>query len=148
MTTASRTLRWAAYLLSGYAVLVVVNATVMQARSGWADIASYPRALVRAAGVAIVVWGLLRHGRWAWWLGLVLAAFWAVTGMLGLGVLLSIPSSDRELVPAGILVVGGASVVLLGVAVAMLLLPSTRRALRQPPNRPLQPTSGGPVELE
>ena len=84
----------------------------------------------RVIGAAAVAWGLLRGARWAWVLGFVLGAFWLVTGLL---TVLVLERRDLEwLRPSGFQVFLFASLALLGLAVALLLSPSARRALRGP----------------
>jgi hypothetical protein len=112
--------------------LVVVNATVLQAMNDWAGIAQYPRALIRAIGVALVVWGLLRRAVWAWWLAVVLGVFWLATGIFGLATILSVLTPDVDAgLPVGFFVTGSITVVLLAVAVTLLCAPSTRAAFRR-----------------
>jgi hypothetical protein len=125
------TLRWAAIALAAYGLVVVVNATVLQAMNDWVGLAEYPRALIRPMGLALAVWGLLRRARWAWWLGLMLALFWLVTSIFALVMFFSVrtPQADA-LLPPGFYVVLSATFALLGGATALLLAPSSRAAVR------------------
>jgi hypothetical protein len=126
------TLRWASIVLGAYALLVTVNATVLQAMNNWAGIAQYPRALIRSAGVALVVWGLIRRAVWAWWLAVVLGVFWLATGVFGLVAILSVLTPDADAgLPPGFFVTGSITVVLLAAAVILLCVPSSRAAFRR-----------------
>jgi hypothetical protein len=125
------TLRWAAIALGAYGLVVVVNATVLQAMNDWAGLAEYPRALIRAVGVAFVVWGLLRRSRLAWWLGVVLALFWLAMSVFGVVMFFSVWTPEADgLLPRGFYVVLTATCALLGGAAALLLAPSSRAAVR------------------
>ena len=72
----------AAGLFVAYGVAVVLNATAIQGASGWVGAGDFPRALIRLFGTGVIGWGLLRRARWAWWIGLVFAAFWLVADAL------------------------------------------------------------------
>ena len=88
---------------------------------------------VRAVGVAVVVWGLLRHAVWAWWgLAVVLGVFWLATGVFGLVAILSVLSPDADAgLPPGFFITGSITVVLLAAAVILLCAPGTRAVFRQ-----------------
>jgi len=124
------TLRWAALVLGAYGLVVVVNATVLQATNDWVGLAEYPRALIRALGAALVAWGLLRRARWAWWLGVVLALFWLATSIFGFLMFLGIRTPEADaLLPPGFYALLATTCVLLGAAAALLLAPSSRAAV-------------------
>jgi hypothetical protein len=89
------------------------------------------RPVVRCAGLLVTAWGLTRREKWAWWIGVVLPAFWVIAGSAALLAyarlapdVLQLPGVD---VQAGI---GIAFLVLLAAAVVLLLTPSARRACR------------------
>ena len=72
----------AAGLFVAYGVAVVLNATAIQGASSWVGAGDFPRALIRLFGTGLIGWGLLRRARWAWWIGLVFAAFRLVADAL------------------------------------------------------------------
>jgi hypothetical protein len=112
-----------------FAVALLLNSAT-QSAAGW----MVPRRIVhsgfRVVGAGAVAWGLLRGARWAWVLGLLLGSFWLVTGLLTVLVL-----DHRELEwlrPSSFQVFLFASLASLCLAVALLLSPSARKALRRP----------------
>ena len=125
------TVRWSAWLFVAYGIIVLAGATVSQALNDWAAIDQYPRALVRAAGVTLIAWALMRRKRWAWWLGVGLGLVWAVTGWAGFVavIVLVLQSADESTVadPAFV-VVSVLTLVVLTAAVTLLLLPRSRAA--------------------
>jgi uncharacterized membrane protein (DUF2068 family) len=111
-------------------VVVVLNATVMQSADTWVAARVLPRALLRLLGTGLVAWGLLHRARWAWWLGLVLAAFWLAAGALA--VLVLEHGDVYWLPPSGFQVLLVVSLLCLGLALALLLSPSARTAFHRP----------------
>ena len=126
----SKTVKLAAALFVLYGLAVVLNALTVQRSAGWANPLEVLRALLRLAGAAIIGWGLLHRARWAWWLGLVLALFWLITGALS--VLVFEHGDVYWLSPSGYQVMLVASLACLGGAVAALLSPSARDVFRRP----------------
>jgi hypothetical protein len=125
------TVRWAAVALGAYAVVVVAYATISQMQTGWEAAASYPRALVRAGGMALVTWGVLQRGRWAWWLALVLSVFWVIGSVAGLGVMFKVGGPEAaDVLPDGFLMVMSVTIVLLVAAIISLCLPRSRAAFK------------------
>lgn len=127
------TVRLAAWVLLAYGLFVLANAVVLQSLSGWEQAAAFPRALIRAAGVGLLAWGLLGLRRWAWWVALGLVAFWL---MLGLGALLVLarlraPEAMAAL-PPYFDVSMAVSLAALTAALTLLVLPSSRAAFRAP----------------
>jgi peptidoglycan/LPS O-acetylase OafA/YrhL len=120
----------AAALFVVYGVVVVLNATVMQSADAWVAARGLPRALLRLLGTGLVAWGLLHRARWAWWLGLVLAAFWLAAGALA--VLVLEHGDVYRLPPSGFQVLLVVSLLCLGLALALLLSPSARTAFHRP----------------
>ena len=112
-----------------FAVAVLLNGAT-QAAAGW----MFPRQIihsgVRVVGAGAVAWGLLRGARWAWVLGLLFGSFWLVTGLLT--VLVFERRELQWLRPGGFQVFLFASLALLVLAVALLLSPSARQAVRKP----------------
>lgn len=128
---APATVRWAVLALVAYGLVVLMNATVLQALNDWEGVAEYPRALVRAFGVALVAWGLLRRARWAWWLGVGLGLFWVLSSGFALAMFLRIRTPEAEaLLPSGFYVTLGLTIALLMLAVVLLFLPTSRAAFR------------------
>jgi hypothetical protein len=120
----------AAGLFVAYGVAVVLNATAIQGTSGWVGAGDFPRALIRLFGTGLIGWGLLRRARWAWWIGLVFAAFWLVADALAV---LVIERGDVYwLRPGGLQIFLVVSLLCLGLAVALLLSPSVRAVFRRP----------------
>ena len=113
-----------------YGVAVVLNATAVQGATGWLAAADFPRALIRLLGTGLIAWGLLHRARWAWWLGLVLAAVWLVAGALT--VLVLEQGDVHWLRPSGFQTFLVVSLLCLGLAVALLLSPSARAVFRRP----------------
>jgi hypothetical protein len=126
------TLRAAAVLLVAYGIVVLVNATVLQMRSDWEGVSEYPRAIVRAVGMAVLAWGLLRRLRWFWWLAVGLALFWIVTAMAGVALIRSLGTAETDPILApGFYWTLALTTALLTAAVVLLLLPSSRAAFRR-----------------
>lgn len=116
--------RLAALLLVAYGVLVVVT----QAAEGWQASRDIPRALLRLGGCGVVAYELLQARRWAWWVAVVLGAFWAV---LALGTVAMVSASgawDRMGGSTPVLLLARAGLV--AAAAALLLLPASREAFR------------------
>jgi peptidoglycan/LPS O-acetylase OafA/YrhL len=134
----------AAALLVLYGVAVVLNATVIQNEGGWAAPRDVPRAIIRLAGTGMIAWGLVHRARWAWWLGVILAAAWLVAGAVA--VLVVDRGDVYWLQPSGFQVFLMVSLLCLGLALGLLLSPSARRVFRRPASSPApQPTGpGGP----
>ena len=120
----------AAALFVVYGVAVVLNATAIQGATGWVGAADFPRAVVRLLGTGLIAWGLLQRARWAWWLGLVLAAVWLVAGALTVFVFER--GDVHWLRPSGLQTFLIVSLLCLGLAVALLLSPSARAVFRRP----------------
>jgi hypothetical protein len=123
--------RLAAALFVAYGVAVVLNATAVQGAAGWVGAGDFPRALIRLFGTGLIGWGLLHRARWAWWLGLILAAVWLVAGALA--VLVLEHGDVHWLPPGGLQIFLVISLLCLGMAVALLLSPSARAVFRRPP---------------
>jgi peptidoglycan/LPS O-acetylase OafA/YrhL len=121
----------AAVLLVVYGAAVVLNATVIQEAGGWAAPRDFPRALIRLLGTGLIAWGLVQRARWAWWLGVILAALWLVAGAAA--VLVVERGDVYWLQPSGFQVFLMVSLLCLGLALALLLSPSARRVFRRPP---------------
>ena len=120
----------AAALFVTYGVAVVLNDTAIQGAAGWVGAGDFPRALIRLFGTGVIGWGLLQRARWAWWLGLILAAVWLVAG--GLAVLVLERGDVHWLPPSGWQIFLVVSLLCLGLAVALLLSPSARAVFRGP----------------
>jgi hypothetical protein len=120
----------AAALFVTYGVAVVLNATAIQGASGWVGAGDVPRALIRLVGTGVIGWGLLQRARWAWWLGLVLAAVWLAAGALA--VLVLERGDVHWLPPSGFQIFLVISLLCLGLVVALLISPSARAAFRRP----------------
>jgi hypothetical protein len=120
----------AAALFVVYGLAVLLNATVMQRSGGWFAGRSEPWVLIQLIVAGVIAAGLVRRAPWAWWLGVALGAIWLVSGALA--VLVVEHGDVYWLPPSGFqsLLVG--SLGLLGVAVALLLSPSARKAFRRP----------------
>lgn len=127
--TLPASVKLAAALLVLYGVAVVLNAAVMYGAAGWIATREMPSAVVRLAGTLLVAWGLLRRERWAWWLGLVLTAFWLVVGASAVLVLQR--GDVHWLPPSGFQVFLVVSLLSLGLTIALLLSPSARAAFRR-----------------
>jgi peptidoglycan/LPS O-acetylase OafA/YrhL len=121
----------AAALLVLYGAAVVLNATVIQNSGGWAAPHDFPRAVIRLLGTGFIAWGLVHRARWAWWLGVILAAFWLAAGAAA--VLVLERGDVYWLQPSGFQVFLMVSLLCLGLALALLLSPSARRVFRRPP---------------
>jgi len=120
----------AAALFLLYGVAVVLNATAVQSAAGWGEAGGVPRAFLRLAGCGLIAWGLLHRARWAWQLGLALAAFWL---MVGAAAVLVIERGDVHwLPPSGFQLLLAVSLLCLGGAVALLLTPTARGVFRRP----------------
>jgi len=122
--------KMAAALFVMYGVVVVLNATVMPSADSWVAAHDLPRALLRLLGTGLIAWGLLHRARWAWWLGLGLAAFWLAAGALA--VLVLERGDVYWLPPSGFQVFLVVSLLCLGLALALLLSPSAREVFRLP----------------
>jgi hypothetical protein len=110
--------------------VVLFNATVMQRQAGWAVGPGLPRAFIRLVGAGLIAWGLWHRERWGWWLGVVLGLFWLGTSVLAVAVLER--GDIYWLRPSGFQTPLAASLLCVGVALALLLSASARRAFRRP----------------
>jgi hypothetical protein len=126
----SGVLKLAAALFAVYGLGAFLNAAVVLRNAGWASPLGWVRALIQLVGAGLVAWGLLRGARWSRGLGLVLGLFWLVTGAL---TMLVVEGGDLHwLPPSGFQLLLTVALVCLGVAVALLLTPLARAALRRP----------------
>ena len=125
------TVRAAALLLFLYGVLVVVGAAVMHTLGGGVDAADWADALVRLAGMAVLARGLRRLRRWAWWISVLLGAFWIIVA--GFAAVVFATTDALSLLPLPTLSVTlmAGSILLLGGALACLLSGSARTAFRR-----------------
>jgi hypothetical protein len=112
-----------------YGVAVVLNAIMMQSETGWIAARDFPRALLRLFGTGLIAWGLWRRARWAWWLGLALAAFWLTAGALA--ILVFERGDVHWLPPSGFQIFLVISLLCLGGSLALLLSPSARQVFRR-----------------
>jgi hypothetical protein len=124
----------AAALFALYGICAVLNALVMVPSAGWPAPGDSVRAVVRLFGGAVIAWGLLRRERWAWAVGLVLGLFWIVTD--GLATLVVQHGDVLWLRPSGFQLLLTASLIGLGVAIALLLTPRVRAAFRRTAESP------------
>jgi peptidoglycan/LPS O-acetylase OafA/YrhL len=125
-----RSVKVAAAVLLLYGVAVVLNAVMMQSAGGWVAGRDFPRAVLRLLGTLLIAWGLLRRARWAWWLGVILAAFWLAAGAVAA---LVIERGDVYwLPPSGFQLFLVPSLLALGIVLALLISPSARKAFRRP----------------
>jgi hypothetical protein len=120
----------AAALFVVYGLAVLLNMTVMQRSGGWSAERSEPWVLIQLIVAGVIAAGLVRRAPWAWWLGVVLGAIWLVSGALA--VLVLEHGDVYWLPPSGFQSVLVVSLGLLGVALALLLSPSARKAFRRP----------------
>ena len=128
--TASGAIKLAAALFVVYGIAAFLNAAVVLQGAGWASPMAWIQALIQLVGAGAVAWGLLLGARWSWGLGLVLGLYWLVTGAL---TMLVLERGDLHwLPPSGFQVLMAAALVGLGVALALLLTPAARAALRRP----------------
>ena len=122
------------YCASGHGLVILVKAIVDQNTLGWEnmDPKGFPRAVVRFLGMTFITWGLLRRAHWAWWCGVLLPGFFSVAGIVALGTVWRIRDQAPEAwsVVSSPLIVGYTFG--LAIAVALLLLPSSRTAFRKP----------------
>ena len=125
-----KSVKLAAALFIVYGVAVVLNATAMQSAAGWVAARDFPGAVIRLLGTGLIAWGLLHRARWAWWLGLALAAFWLAAGALA--VLVLERGDVYWLPPSGFQIFLVVSLLSLGLALALLLSPSARTMFRRP----------------
>jgi peptidoglycan/LPS O-acetylase OafA/YrhL len=125
-----RSVAGAAAMFVVYGLAVLLNAIRAQGEQGWSDAGDFGRAVLRLAGCALVAWGLLRGERWAWWLGLALAVLWLAAGAVTMTVLER--GDVHWLQPSNAQLFLAAGMIGLGLAVALLLTPSARRAFRRP----------------
>jgi hypothetical protein len=121
----------AAALFVVYGVAVVLNAAGMQGTGSWVAPGDFPKALIRLVVTGVIAWGLLHRARWAWWLGLALAAAWLIAGAL---TALVVEHGDVYwLRPSGFQIFLVVSLLCLGLSLVLLLSPSARGAFRRPP---------------
>lgn len=120
----------AAALFVVYGISAFLNAAVVLRSAGWNSPPDLIRSLAHLVGAGLVAWGLLRGARWARALGLALGIFWLATGAITM--LVAQGGDLYWLPPSGFQLLVAASLVCLGVAVALLLTPAARTAFRRP----------------
>ena len=128
--SAPSTVRWAAAAFFAYGLVVVASATAYQTMSDWEGVDSYPRALIRGAGVTVVAWGLLQRARWARWLAIGLSVFWLAYNAFAAALLVWMPEAVTTL-PAGFFPIAGITTALLIAVLVLLLMSSSRAAFRR-----------------
>lgn len=122
--------RTAALLFAVYGVMVLVNALILQTAGGWSDAGEFPRALLRLAGCFAIAWGLARGLRWAWWMGVIFAGFWSLMGAGALLVIARLSAWGTLPMPGVSAVFLIASLLVVGLAFALLMQPASRDAFR------------------
>jgi hypothetical protein len=114
----------AAAMFVAYAAAVLLNAIAANGELGWSDAGDSGWTVLRIAGALLIAWGLFKGARWAWWVGLVLAAVCLVGAALAVVVL---ERGDLHwLQPSGSQLFMTAGMLSLGIAVALLLTRSAR----------------------
>lgn len=116
--------RLAALLLVAYGVFVVAT----QPGAGWQAPRDIPRALLRLGGCGVIAYELLQARRWAWWVAVVLGAFWAVLALGTVAMVSAAGAWDRMGASTPVLLLARAGLV--AAAAALLLLPGSRAAFR------------------
>jgi hypothetical protein len=120
-----RTVVAAAAILALYGVVVFV-AAILSPETRDAEAGGLVRSGIRCAGLLVTAWGLTRRETWAWWIAVVLAGFWTITGAAALLAYHRVSALTPQLQSvAGVAI---AFLVLLAAAVVLLLTPSARRA--------------------
>ena len=124
--------RIAALLFFLYGLLVLANALSVGLSAGMtvAD-AALPRPAVRALGTGLVALGLWRGARWAWWLAVLLGGLWFVAGVVGLAAVFATGSAGA--LPSRMWWFAPVALSLLGGALGLLFLPTSREAFRARP---------------
>lgn len=123
---------WASYALLAYGIVVLANATALRIESEGTGVAEYPRAVIRAAGMALLWWGLRRRMVAAWWAAVGLSTFWAVSTVVVLAAISRLSAEFSE--GSAFSLFSGANTLataLLAVAVVLLCLPKSRAAFRR-----------------
>lgn len=122
---------WAALTFLGYGLVVMIGATLGQTYSDWAAASEYWRAIIRAAGVSIVAWGLWQHARWARWLALALTLLWGISGAMALIAIFHLQTSPAAVqLPPGFYATSIVAFVLLLATLVLLLMEAAKRQHR------------------
>jgi hypothetical protein len=123
-------LKWSAALFVLYGVGMLINVVVVQGAAGWGSTRDSPWVILNLLAAGLIAWGLLRRARWAWWLGLVVGGLWLVAGAMA--VLVFEQGDIYWPAPSGFQTFLVGSLVCLGAALAFMISPSARAALRRP----------------
>jgi hypothetical protein len=119
----------AAVMFGVFGAATVANAIVASGELGWSDAADLGRTLLRLAACGLVIWGLLRRERWAWWLAVAFAVLWLVGGALTLAV---VEDGDLHwLPPSRSQLFASLGMLSLAAALGLLATPAARRHLRE-----------------
>lgn len=125
-----RGLRIAALLILVYGLAMAVNEGMYMAWSS--SFQALPRLILRVGGAVVMAYGLWTATRWAWWFGVTFSGLLATLGTAGLYYLgRSGASLSGRPVPAPDLFFLVVSTVTLAGVFAVLLLPSSRDAIRR-----------------
>lgn len=127
----SPTLRWAAWLCFIYAAIILVNATIGQVSTDWADARDYVRGLIRVGGYIGIGVGLLRRSKGVWWIGVGITGWLLLLALVAFGAMFALRDSAgmAALPPMFVLVAIVTTGLLLGIFV-LLVHPQTRATWR------------------
>lgn len=114
----------AGVLIGVYEVLLVINAVAYTSWSG--NYSELPRTALRLIGVALIIGGLWKSVKWAWWVAVILTGLFSLSGIAGLLVGLQAGLFAQRLHPVFDITILAAMVCTLGGAFVVLLLPSSR----------------------
>jgi peptidoglycan/LPS O-acetylase OafA/YrhL len=119
------TVKAASAVLVAYGLWVVINATLGQMATNWADAKDYPRALIRLGGMLLIAYGLLRRQRWGWWFGVLMPSLLLLLLATGVVALRAANEDPTEVFRTGQFLFPALCLV---VALGLLLTPTSRAA--------------------
>lgn len=127
-TRLPKPVRVAALLFVVYGVMVIANGLVQQSSPTWSRVHAFPRLLLRVASCGLIAYALMQRLRWGWWGGVVFGGFWALIDAYLVLMIARNGAWDRLGATMPLFMAG--TVVVLGAAVVLLLLPASRHAFR------------------
>ena len=118
---------WAAFCLLMYALVLLIQPEVLELMGVTLGGRTRARMLARVVVAFLMIWGLFRRDRWAWWAATVFTIAGSITGLLGV----QYPGRFGHVHLLADTIVAPIGIVAIMMANVLLLLPQTRAAFFQ-----------------